>query len=129
MFQKLDLNQDGKLQLEEMIAGYKKYFGEFSLVRVNKVFGLVDTDNSGEIDFSEFVTATVNRMELLNEQKLKDAFNLYDKDGGGTISIDELKMVLGNGQDISDEIWEEIVHEIDENGDGEVDFGEFKAMM
>jgi len=58
----------------------------------------VDVDNSGEIDFSEFVTATVNRSELLQEEKLKQAFSLYDKDNSGMISVDEIKSVLGVGK-------------------------------
>jgi len=40
-------------------------------VETAKIFKLVDVDNSGEIDFSEFVTATVNRGALLREDKLK----------------------------------------------------------
>lgn len=30
-------------------------------METKRIFALVDVDNSGEIDFSEFVTATVNR--------------------------------------------------------------------
>jgi Ca2+-binding EF-hand superfamily protein len=32
---------------------------------VDRIFSLVDVDHSGEIDFTEFVTATVNRGNLL----------------------------------------------------------------
>ena len=59
---------------------------------------MVDVDNSGEIDFSEFVTATCDRDILLSEAKLKQAFRYYDKDDGGSISLEELKDVLGVGQ-------------------------------
>ena len=90
---------------------------------------MVDVDNSGEIDFSEFVTATVNRGNLLQDEKLKAAFAVYDKDGSGSISTDEIKEVLGVGGNISEEVWAQIVSEIDENGDGEVSFEEFKMMM
>ena len=31
----------------------------------------MDMDGSGEVDFSEFVTATVNRNDLLKEEKLR----------------------------------------------------------
>jgi len=89
----------------------------------------VDVDNSGEIDFSEFVTATVNRGNLLQDEKLKAAFKVYDKDNSGSISTDEIKEVLGVGANISEEVWKQIVNEIDENGDGEVSFEEFKMMM
>ena len=62
---------------------------------------MVDVDKSGEIDFSEFVTATVNRSNLFSEEKLRSAFNIYDKDKNGSISIDEIKEVLGVGKKIS----------------------------
>lgn len=94
-------------------------------MEVDRIFKLVDVDNSGEIDFSEFVTATVNRGELLQHDKLKAAFEMYDKDGSGSISTDEIKQVLGVGKDISEEVWQQIVKEVDANGDGEVSFEEF----
>ena len=90
---------------------------------------MVDVDRSGEIDFSEFVTATVNRGDLLKEEKLRAAFDLYDKDGSGSISVDEIKSVLGIGKQISEKVWLDIIREVDENGDGEVSFDEFKVMM
>jgi Ca2+-binding EF-hand superfamily protein len=48
-----------------LIDGYSEYYGEFAQTEVDRIFKLVDVDNSGEIDFSEFVTATVNRGNLL----------------------------------------------------------------
>jgi len=67
----------------------------------------------------------VNRGELLQHDKLKAAFEMYDKDGSGSISTDEIKQVLGVGKDISEEVWQQIVKEVDANGDGEVSFEEF----
>jgi calcium-dependent protein kinase len=72
---------------------------------VDRIFALVDVDNSGEIDFSEFVTATVDKSKLLQEEKLKEAFKYYDADGSGSISTDEIKEVLGVGKQISEEVW------------------------
>lgn len=105
--------------------GYEEFYGDFAKVEVDRIFKLVDVDNSGEIDFSEFVTATVNRGELLQIDKLKAAFEMYDKDNSGSISTDEIKSVLGVGKDISEEVWQQIVKEVDANGDGEVSFEEF----
>ena len=129
VFQQLDKNKDGKLQYQELLDGYEEFYGDFAKVEVDRIFKLVDVDNSGEIDFSEFVTATVNRGELLQHDKLKAAFEMYDKDGSGSISTDEIKQVLGVGKDISEEVWQQIVIEVDANGDGEVSFEEFQIMM
>lgn len=54
---------------------------------------------------------------------------MFDKDGGGTISTDELREVLGVGGNISEEVWAKIIREVDENGDGEIEYAEFKHMM
>jgi Ca2+-binding EF-hand superfamily protein len=54
-----------------LLAGYEQFYGDFAKEEVDRIFKLVDVDNSGEIDFSEFVTATVNRNQLLQEDKLK----------------------------------------------------------
>ena len=61
VFKQLDKNKDGKLQYDELLSGYEEFYGEFAKEEVDRIFKLVDVDNSGEIDFSEFVTATVNR--------------------------------------------------------------------
>ena len=50
---------------------------------------------------------------------------MFDKDGGGSISIDEIKEVLSFGQDLDDDAFDELVEQVDENGDGEVSFEEF----
>jgi len=39
-----------------------------------------------------------------------------------------LKDVFGGGK-IPDEVWKEIIREVDQNGDGEISFKEFKEMM
>ena len=95
VFQKLDVNNDGKLQYDELLAGFKEYYGDTAKDEVDRIFAIVDVDHSGEIEFSEFVTATMNRTSLLSDMKLKSAFEMYDKDGSGTISIEEIKKVIG----------------------------------
>ncbi len=102
----LDINKDGKLQYDELLKGYEIYYGkDMGKEEVDRIFELVDVDNSHEIDFSEFVTATVNRGNLLQDDKLRQAFAYYDKDNSGSISLSEIRNVLGVGQHISDTVW------------------------
>jgi calcium-dependent protein kinase len=66
---------------------------------------------------------------MLQDDKLQAAFKVYDKDDSGSISTDEIKDIIGVGKKIPKNIWDEVVQEVDANGDGEVSFDEFKTMM
>jgi calcium-dependent protein kinase len=83
------------LSREELIEGYTKIYGEFAEDEVDKIMRTADIDGSGEIDYSEWLVATVNKKSLVSDEKLRNAFEFFDKDGSGSISIDELKQVLG----------------------------------
>ena len=41
----------------------------------------LDTNNDGKIDYSEFITAAVNRAKILSSQNLEIAFKMFDQDG------------------------------------------------
>jgi Ca2+-binding EF-hand superfamily protein len=54
---------------------------------------------------------------------------MFDKDGGGTISPEEIKEVLGFDSSTNQKIIDDIIKEVDENGDGVIQFEEFVHMM
>jgi len=39
-----------------------------------------DTDGSGEVDYTEFIAATIDQNIYMNEAYLKQAFNMFDTD-------------------------------------------------
>lgn len=45
------------------------------------------------------------------------------------ISAEEIKEVLGFGKTLSEEAVNEIIKQVDENGDGQISFEEFATMM
>ena len=53
-----------------------------------------DTDGSGEIDYTEFLAATIDERVYLREDYLRTAFNMFDKDGSGFIDSSELGALL-----------------------------------
>ena len=70
--------------------------------------------------------------ELTEEQKqdYKEIFDIFDTDGGGKITNDEIANVMRSlGQNPTDQEVEDMIMEIDQDGDGEVDFGEFLILM
>ena len=126
----MDVNGDGKLSKTEIKNGYMQYFGK-SLTdeQIDDMFAQVDADGNGEIDYSEFVVATMNEKNLLSNNKLQTAFKMFDKDGGGSISTDEIKQVMSFGQNLDEAVVQQIIEQVDKNGDGEISYEEFAAMM
>lgn len=130
IFKAIDKNGDGKLSKEEIMNGYGEFFGKtLNQEDVELLFDSVDIDKSGFIDYSEFVIASMNEKQLLTNEKLAAAFKMFDKDGSGLISAEEIKDVLGFGQNLSLDSVKEIMRQVDENGDGEISFEEFTHMM
>ena len=65
--------------------------GDLAEAEVDRIMQIADADGSGEIDYSEWIIASVNKRKLLSQEKLELAFNLFDKDKSGSISADEVK--------------------------------------
>ena len=59
------------------------------------------------------------------EDKMVELFNAYDEDGMGSISSDEFRKALESMHvHLSDQELEEMVAKVDEDGSGEIEFGE-----
>ena len=71
----------------------------------------------------------MNEKNLISNNKLQTAFKMFDKDGGGSISTDEIKQVLSFGQNLDEKVVNQIIEQVDANGDGEISFEEFAEMM
>ena len=125
-FQEIDNNNDGKLTLEEIKLAASKNKG-INLELIEEIFKSIDTDGSGSIEYTEFISASLDKSLYLQKEKLREAFNLFDVDHSGKISNAEIAKVLGmdkRSKEIS-----KILEKYDANKDGEIDFEEFFEMM
>ena len=60
----------------------------------------------------------------------KEAFDMFDKDHSGTISVTEIVKIMKNfGYPIKKAEAQKMIADIDDNGDGEIDFEEFVTLM
>merc|ERR1711977_684658 len=70
--------------------------------------------------------------ELTEQQKveIKEAFELFDTDGSGSIASGELKMGMkALGFEPKKGEIEKLIHSVDDDGDGEMDYDDFERMM
>ena len=64
-------------------------------VMAESLFRVFDEDNSGKLDFTEYMLASNCTSLSQPEEKLNWIFNVFDEDGGGSIDIDEvIKLVI-----------------------------------
>ena len=132
IFRELDTDNNGTLSYNEIRQGFLKYSGKKKISdnEFNKIMSNVDADKNDAIEYEEFIAATINLEELLTDENLRIAFNSFDKDGSHELSADEIKGALGLiEEETGKNVINEIIKEIDLNGDGLISFEEFKHLM
>jgi calcium-dependent protein kinase len=99
----LDKNLDGKLSKEELVEGFTETMGQTAAeVEVDRIMKNVDIDKNGHIDYSEFISATIDKRKLLSKDRLKAAFAIFDRDDNGFISAQEVRHVLDHGKKLNE---------------------------
>ena len=129
LFMSLDKNGDGRLTIDELKIGLNKRENGSTLL---KLLQAADTDNSGEINYTEFIAATLDANIYMREDYLMTAFKMFDTDNSGKIDNEEVVALLSGeelGNLVSKDAIRAAISEIDANGDGEIDFQEFMMMM
>jgi len=131
VFMHIDTNRDGTLTLKELNEGLVSA-GVADASALPDLAKKIDTDHSGSIDYTEFLAATLDRSLASQEAACWAAFRVFDKNDDQKISKEELIAVL-QSRDVQHHVGkdsiEHIMAEVDTNGDGEIDFDEFMAMM
>ena len=83
---------------------------------------LLAASGNGKIDFEEFVMMMA-KQQCLGPEELEQAFRMFDKDGDGFIDARELRHLLTNlGEKLSEQEVDEMIAEVDIDGDGKVDY-------
>ncbi|XP_077241124.1 putative calcium-binding protein CML25 [Tasmannia lanceolata] len=131
VFRKFDANGDGKISWSELGSIMGSLGQPATEEELQRMVKEVDFDGDGFIDLDEFIelnTRGVDTKTILED--LKHAFLIYDIDGNGSISPGELQKVLRSlGDEISMAECKRMISGVDSDGDGLIDFEEFKNMM
>ena len=130
-FRLIDKDNSGMISVEEL----KKVLGDLGYQHNEADFqGIMQTFNEEtgeeEINYSEFIAATLDRKIYLNKEKLFAAFKHFDIHNSGTITVDSLKEVMARGgRKFTNEVLEDWINEINRGRNGKITFEEFYEMM
>lgn len=139
VFVALDTDNSGTLTLKEMRHGLMR-----SAIDVPSDLGLImeeldSADHHGEISYTDFLEAAIDRRNLTKEDLCWHAFQTFDANQDGKISLCELEQVLQHEfvrEAIGVDVWplveaaaKDTMMEVDLDRDGAIEFKEFMAMM
>ncbi|KAH0652317.1 hypothetical protein KY289_029995 [Solanum tuberosum] len=147
IFATFDKNNDGYITKQELKQSLKNIGIFMEDGDILEMVEKVDSNKDGLIDIDEFyelchsflgiekgVSEEEGGVEKGEEEEgdLKDAFDVFDYDKDGLISEEELSKVLSSlglnqGKRLDD--CKEMIRNVDVDGDGMVNFDEFKKMM
>ena len=129
VFDTMDDNKDGVLSKEELYKGFEKVGKIGNKEEFEEVFNDVDKDGDGKVSFGEYLAASVDKKKVLSEERILSVFKLFDMDKNGKIDLYEFSEVFQHNDEILVENWKDMLTDVDTNGDGNIDFEEFRVLM
>lgn len=135
IFESVDANGDGAISKKEFKLSFS-LVGERSSEWLEEAFVALDTDGSGEIDYSEFLAAIMDSQLMERRDILWAAFQDFDQNNVGSISKENLLQVLQGDavQGVLDGMEQDKAHFMDGllakvGEDGELSFDAFIELL
>ncbi|KAK3003301.1 hypothetical protein RJ639_018323 [Escallonia herrerae] len=133
VFQMFDQNGDGKITRKELSDSLKNLGIYIPDKELMQAIESIDVNGDGYVDMEEFGVLYQTIMDEKDEEEdMREAFNVFDQNGDGYITVEELRSVLASlglkqGRTIED--CKRMIKKVDVDGDGMVDYKEFRQMM
>ncbi len=136
LFGKVDLNENGKITVDDLNKGLCKLLKKSNMEEdAKKIFENLDTVGTNYVEYEEFVRAAIDKKIFLTDEALKMAFSFFDKENKGIITFESiLKIFKGcvkKDKDINlEEELKKIMKDIGiKNEDLSIDFESFSQLL
>ena len=88
-FRALDIDNSGTLELSEIKQAFKGL--SLSDEQLDEIFDRIDLNHDGEINYTEFLTVTMDRRQAMTRANLEFAFHHFDVNNSGHITRENLE--------------------------------------
>ena len=134
VFSQFDNDGDGAINATELNLVMRILDIYRTKADIRRMIQEVDEDDSGTIQFPEFVNMMMGlKKEVYSADELLAAFEVFDSDGDGYISASELHHImtctLQNGEAPDERMIAQIIRDADTNGDGRIEYPEFVKLV
>ncbi|KAI3430191.1 uncharacterized protein J3R85_008214 [Psidium guajava] len=135
VFQMFDRNGDGRITEKELSDSLENLGIYIPGEELGEMIAKIDVNGDGCVDIDEFgalYRSIMDERDEEQEEDMREAFNVFDQNGDGFITVDELRSVLASlglkqGRTLED--CKRMIMKVDVDGDGMVNYKEFKQMM
>lgn len=130
-FDQFDKKKQGFISTNDLDNAFRSIHISINPELLKEWADIIDEEATGTINYEAFMVIYRKKVqEDADVRELKEAFRILDKQKKGEIEADHLRWILkGLHEDITDEELDIIIHDIDTDGSGTVDFEEFYKLM
>ena len=129
LYDKLDKNTDYKITKSELYKSFKEANIPITPQEMENIINSMDFNNSGDIDYEEFIRICIPKEKLFTEENLKNAFSMFDVNKKGFITPQIIIDFIESTRQITEKLKEEIKSEIVDVADEIIDYDSFRYFM
>ena len=138
IFKKLDTHNDGRIICNNISSGVQSMMPDLTNDKTDVIRNLIEMNEGGSIQFAEVFGALdkietgqcKNKDELIEEGDVRALFRTLDVQGNGMVSSDDIRrMGSAFGENLSEEVAELAISELDVNEDNQINYEEYMIFI
>lgn len=97
---------------------------------VDQIFNAMDFDNSGQVDYTQFIASCLDGTIRKNQNFLKKQFEKLDCDKDGKLNKNDIEQIVHSDTSNHNKLdIQKMIDEADLDGDGKIDYGQFLVLL